>query len=327
MTDRTDGITVEKRRLKEMELRELILFGVLVVLVMIFSFLAPNFFKIGNFMNLGMYSASMAITAAGMTYVIISGGMDISVGAIMSCCGILTANLLLSVENVAVAVFGGALLGIIIGFFNGTLVTKLRVNSIIVTIGTMSILRGAVYLISGGRMVSYKRIPAFDYFGPQRLGGIFPMALLIMLIVYLVLGFILSRLRFGRHIYATGSNPQSAMLSGIRVNYVTVTVFTISGLCAAVSGIVLTSLLGAGMPKVGIGREIDIIAATILGGASVRGGRGKLLGTIIGVLIIGVVGNALTQLGLITFWQDIFKGAILILAVYFDQIREARAVG
>jgi ribose/xylose/arabinose/galactoside ABC-type transport system permease subunit len=117
------------------------------------------------------------------------------------------------------------------------------------------------------------------------------------------------------------------MLSGIKVNRVTVTVFTVSGLCAALSGIVLTSLLGAGMAKVGIGREIDIIAATILGGASVKGGRGKLVGTILGVLIIGVVGNALTQLGLITFWQDIFKGVILIIAVYIDQVRETRAAG
>jgi len=327
MSDRSDEVFINRRRLKEMELRELILFGVLVVLVIIFSFLAPNFFKIGNFMNLGMYSASLAITAAGMTYVIISGGMDISVGAIMSCCGILTSNLLLSLENVAIAVVGGLMLGLIIGAFNGMLVTKLRVNSIIVTIGTMSILRGAVYLISGGRMVSYKRMPAFEYFGPQRLGGVVPMALLIMLIVYLLLGFVLSRLKYGRHVYATGSNPQSAMLSGVRIDIITLSVFMISGFCSALSGIVLTSLLGAGMPKVGIGREIDIIAATILGGASVKGGRGKLLGTIIGVLIIGVVGNALTQLGFITFWQDIFKGTILILAVYFDQIREMRISG
>jgi ribose transport system permease protein len=250
--------------------------------------------------------------------------MDISVGAIMSCAGVLTANVLLAVENVAAAVAAGALLGALIGLGNGVLVTKLKVNSIIVTIGTMSMLKGAVYLISGGRMVSFKRLTAFEYFGPARLGGVFPMAVVIMLLVYLILGFTLSRLRYGRHVYATGSNPQSALLSGIRVNRVIVTVFMLSGLCAALSGIVLTSLLGAGMAKVGIGREIDIIAATILGGASVKGGRGKLIGTILGVLIIGVVGNALTQLGLITFWQDIFKGAILILAVYFDQLREAR---
>jgi ribose/xylose/arabinose/galactoside ABC-type transport system permease subunit len=279
--------------------------------VLLFSLLAPNFFKVGNFMNLGMYSASMAITAAGMT-----------VGAIMSCAGILTANLLLSVQNVALAVVGGLALGLLIGFFNGILVTRLQVNSIIVTIGTMSILRGVVYLISGGRMVAYPRQPAFDYFGPARLGGVMPMAVVIMLAVYLVLGFVLSRLRYGRHVYSTGSNPQSTLLAGIRVNRILVSVFMLSGLCAALSGILLTSLLGAGMAQVGIGREIDIIAATILGGASVKGGRGNLLGTILGVLIIGVVGNALTQLGLITFWQDIFKGAILILAVYFDQLRQ-----
>lgn len=326
MENRAESAAVELRKFRQMELRELVLFGVLVFLVIVFSVLAPNFFNMGNFMNLGMYSASMAITAAGMTYVIISGGMDISVGAIMSCTGMLTANILLSLGNVALGVAGGVLLGVVIGLFNGFLVTKLKVNSIIVTIGTMSILRGAVYLISGGRMVSWERMPSFDYLGPQRLWGVFPMALLIMLAVYVVLGFILSRLRFGRHVYATGSNTQSAMLSGIKVHGVTVAVFTISGLCAALSGIVLTSLLGAGMAKVGIGREIDIIAATILGGASVKGGRGKLVGTILGVLIIGVVGNALTQLDLITFWQDIFKGAILIAAVYIDQVREARAV-
>jgi ribose transport system permease protein len=322
MSDKPAAVLPTRRTLKELELRELILFAVLLALVVVFSLLAPNFFKVGNFMNLGMYSASMAVTAAGMTYVIISGGMDISVGAIMSCAGILTANLLLSLENVALAVAGGLALGLLIGLFNGLLVTRLKVNSIIVTIGTMSILRGAVYLISGGRMVAFRRLPAFEYFGPARLGGVIPMAVLIMLAVYLVLGFVLSRLRYGRHVYSTGSNPQSTLLAGIRVNRIVVSVFMLSGLCAALSGILLTSLLGAGMAQVGIGREIDIIAATILGGASVKGGRGNLLGTILGVLIIGVVGNALTQLGLITFWQDIFKGAILILAVYFDQLRE-----
>ncbi len=318
-------VTIGKRRLKDTDLQVPVLFGVLVLLIALFSFLAPNFFAIGNFMNLGMYSASLAISAAGMTYVVISGGMDISVGAIMSCAGILTANILLASGNVAAGVAGGMALGTVIGFFNGFLVTRLSVNPLIITIGTMSIFKGAVYLISGGRMVAYKRLPVFDWLGPHRLFGAVPMAIVIMIFVYLVLGFVLSRLRFGRHLYATGSNPKSALLSGVKVNRVIVTVFAISGLCAATSGILLTSLLGAGMAQVGIGREIDIISATILGGASVKGGRGRLLGTILGVLIIGVVGNALTQLGFITFWQDVFKGAILIVAVYADQIRESRA--
>jgi ribose transport system permease protein len=326
MSDFDKSAVTERRNIKDMELREITLFGVLVVLVVIFSVLAPNFFKLNNFLNLGMYSASMAITAAGMTFVIIAGCIDISVGAIMSCCGILTANLLLSIQNVAVAVIGGVLLGVLIGLFNGVLVTKLNVDSIIVTIGTMSILKGAVYLISQGRMLSYKRIPAFDYFGPKRLGGVLPMALFIMIIVYIIGSFVLSQLKYGRHVYAVGSNALSSRLAGINVNVVIISVFVISGSCSAISGIVLTSLLGAGMPKIGFGKEIDIIAATILGGTAVRGGRGKLIGTILGVIIIGVVGNALTQLGLITFWQDIFKGAILILAVYFDQIREVRAL-
>jgi ribose transport system permease protein len=318
------AVTVGKRRFRDIDLQVPVLFGVLVLLIVVFSLLAPNFFDLGNFMNLGMYSASLAITAAGMTYVVISGGMDISVGAIMSCAGILTANILLATGNVAAGVAGGMALGLAIGFFNGFLVTRLSVNPLIITIGTMSIYKGAVYLISGGRMVAYKRLPAFDWFGPHRLLGAIPMAIVIMIVVYLILGFILSRLRFGRHLYATGSNPKSAMLSGVKVNRVTVAVFAISGLCAAISGILLTSLLGAGMAQVGIGREIDIISATILGGSSVKGGRGKLLGTILGVLIIGVVGNALTQLGFITFWQDIFKGAILIVAVYADQLRESK---
>lgn len=325
MDSRTAVASVGKRGVKDRDLQVPVLFGVLVLLVVLFSLLAPNFFDIGNFMNLGMYSASLAISAAGMTYVVISGGMDISVGAIMSCAGILTANILLASGNVAAGVAGGLALGLLIGLFNGLLVTRLNVNPLIITIGTMSIFKGAVYLISGGRMVAYKRLPAFDWFGPHRLFGAIPMAIVVMLLVYLVLGFVLSRLRFGRHLYATGSNAKSAMLSGVRVTSVTVAVFAVSGLCAALSGILLTSLLGAGMAQVGIGREIDIISATILGGSSVKGGRGRLLGTILGVLIINVVGNALTQLGFITFWQDIFKGAILIAAVYADQLREARA--
>lgn len=325
MDSRTAAASISRRGLKDRDLQVPVLFGVLVLLVVLFSLLAPNFFDIGNFMNLGMYSASLAISAAGMTLVVISGGMDMSVGAIMSCAGILTANILLASANVAAGVAGGLALGLLIGLFNGLLVTRLNVNPLIITIGTMSIFKGAVYLISGGRMVAYKRLPAFDWFGPHRLLGAIPMAIVVMLVVYLVLGFVLSRLRFGRHLYATGSNAKSAMLSGVRVNRVTLTVFAVSGLCAALSGILLTSLLGAGMAQVGIGREIDIISATILGGSSVKGGRGRLLGTILGVLIINVVGNALTQLGFITFWQDIFKGAILIVAVYADQIRETRS--
>jgi len=189
----------------------------------------------------------------------------------------------------------------------------------------MSILKGAVYLISGGRMVQYKDVAAFDYFGPARIANVIPMALVIMIIVYIIGGFILSRLKFGRHVFATGGSKQSALLAGIKVNKVTILVFMISGITAALSGVILTSLLGAGMPQIGLGNEIDVIAATILGGAAIAGGRGNLFGTIVGVLIIEVVGNALTQLGLITFWQEIFKGVILILAVYFDQLREVRA--
>ncbi|MHB8278961.1 MAG: ABC transporter permease [Candidatus Humimicrobiaceae bacterium] len=314
-----------KRIKKQFEIRGFVLFGVLLLLIAVFSFLAPNFFKLNNFMNLGMYSATMAISAAGMTFVIITGGIDISVGAIMSVSGTFAAYLLLITGNVALAVIGALCIGALIGFINGLLVTKLQVNSIIVTIGTMSILKGAVYLISGGRMVQYKNVAAFDYFGPARIGKVIPMALVIMIIIYVIGGFVLSRLKFGRHVFATGGNKQNSLLAGIKVNKITILVFIISGFTAALSGIVLTSLLGAGMPQIGLGTEIDVIAATILGGAAIAGGRGNLFGTIIGVLIIEVVGNALTQIGLITFWQDIFKGVILILAVYFDQLREVRA--
>lgn len=324
--EKSESFVIKKRGIKGMDLRGPVLLGVLIVLITIFSFLAPNFFKLANFMNLGMYSAAMAITAAGMTFVIISGGIDISVGANMSCSGIFAAYLLATTNNVVLSVAGGLLLGILIGFFNGILVTKLQLNSIIVTIGTMSILKGTVYLISSGRMISYKRIDAFDYLGPERIGGIFPMAIIIMIIVFIVGGFVLSRLKFGRHVYATGGNVQNARLAGVKVDLVQIAVFAISGLAAGLSGVIITSMLGAGMPQIGIGKEIDIIAATILGGAALSGGRGNLFGTIIGVLIIGVVGNALTQLGFITFWQDIFKGFILILAVYFDQVREMRAL-
>jgi ribose/xylose/arabinose/galactoside ABC-type transport system permease subunit len=327
MTEQYNGAEIynTKKAKKQFEIRGFVLFGVLLLLIALFSFLAPNFLKLNNFMNLGMYSATMAISAAGMTFVIITGGIDISVGAIMSVSGVFAAYLLLVTSNVGIAVVGALLLGALIGFINGLLVTKLQVNSIIVTIGTMSILKGTVYLISGGRMVQYKNVAAFDYFGPARIGKIIPMALIIMVIVYVVFGFILSRLKFGRHVFATGGNKQSALLAGVKVNLITIFVFMISGLTAALSGIVLTSLLGAGMPQIGLGNEINVIAATILGGAAISGGRGNLSGTLVGVLIIEVVGNALTQLGLITFWQEIFKGVILILAVYFDQLREMRA--
>lgn len=322
---KSESVVVKKQGIKGMDLRGLALLGVLIILVIIFSFLAPNFLKLANFMNLGMYSATMAITAAGMTFVIIAGGVDISVGGIMSVCGIFTAYLIAATDNAVLSVIAGLLLGILIGFINGILVTKLKVNSIIITIGTMSILKGTVYLISGGRMVAYKRLDALNYLGPQRIGGVFPMALLIMIIVFIVGGFILSRLKFGRHVYATGGNVQNARLAGVKVDFIMVAVFVISGLAAGLSGIILTSMLGAGMPQIGLGKEIDVIAATILGGAALSGGKGNLFGTIVGVMIIVVVGNALTQLGFITFWQDIFKGFILILAVYFDQLREIKA--
>jgi len=320
----TEDIAIKTYK-KRVDYRGLALFGVLVVLVIIFSLLAPNFFKLNNFMSLGTYSATMAITAVGMTFVIISGNMDISVGAIMSCSGILTAYILYTTNNVLLAIISGLVFGTIIGIFNGLLVTKLQVNSLIITIGTMSILKGAVYLISGGRMIQYRNVAAFDWMGPARIGGIFPMAFLITIIAYLIGGFVLSRLKFGRHVYATGGNVQSSRLAGIKVDSIRIAVFAISGFTAGLSGIILTSLLGAGMPQIGIGREIDIIAATILGGCAIAGGKGNLFGTFIGVLIIQVVGNALTQLGLITFWQDIFKGVILILAVYFDQMRDLRS--
>lgn len=312
-------------KMKALDLRGLVLFGVLIIMVIIFSILAPNFFTINNFLNLGMYSAVMAIAAVGMTFVIICGSIDISVGAIMSCCGVLTAYSLAFTQRILFSVSCGLLLGILLGIANGVLVTKLKVNSIIVTIGTMSVLKGSVFLITQGRLVSFGRLESFSYLGPKRLGGIFPMAFLIMVFVYIVGGLILSKLRFGRHVYATGGNIVSSRLAGIKVDLVQITVFAISGISAGLSGIILTSMLASGYAQIGIGKEIDIIAATVLGGASINGGRGNLFGTFIGVMIIEIVGNAFTQLNLITFWHDIFKGCILIIGIYFDQLREMKA--
>jgi ribose transport system permease protein len=324
MNTENHGLIKTKNK-RDLDVRGIVLFSVLLIMIIIFSFISKYFFTLNNFMNLGMYSAVNGIIALGMTFIIITGNMDLSVGAIMSWSGIITAYMLSLTGNVFLSVILALLVGIVVGIVNGILVTRLKVNSIIITIGTMLILRGAVYLLTFGRMISFGKLTTFEYFGPKRLFGIIPMAFIIMIFVYIIGIIVLSRLRFGRHVYAIGGNIRSAKLAGIKINLMIITVFAIGGLASALSGVIMTSLVGSGMPQVGFGKEIDIIAAVILGGAAVNGGKGNLFGTFIGIWIMEVIGNGLTQLNLITFYQDIFRGVILIAAIYFDQLREIRS--
>lgn len=284
-----------------------------------FSFASPYFLSVLNLTNMLLSVSVIGTMAAVSTVVLVSRGLDLSVGSIVGLVGVVTAACLSADLAWPVAVAAGLASGLVCGAINGGLVVLLGINSIIVTIGTLSIYRGIAYIATEGQTLFVSE-EALLTLGSGRVAGV-PWAVLLMLAVFAVCHVVASHMRVGRTCYAIGANPRASRLSGIPILRYRFLVFVASGLSAAASGVLLIGQSATAVPAAGIGYELLVITAVLLGGASLHGGEGRVSGTLVGVLIIGVLNNGMTLLGVNSYYQIVAHGALLLLAVALDQLR------
>lgn len=293
----------------------------LVAVSIIMVFASDSFLSVANITNIMRQVSIIAIIAAGMTFVILTGGIDLSVGAVMALAGTIAAGLMVAGLNASLALLAGIGIGIGIGVFNGGLVAFAGMPSIIVTLATMGIARGFGLMYSGGYPIS--GLPSWiKFFGGGTVLGV-QMPILIMFVVYVLAWVLLERTPFGRHVYAIGGNETATRLSGVRVSRTKLFVYVLSGFTASIAAIVLTSRLMSGQPNAGTGFELDAIAAVVLGGTSIAGGRGSVIGTLIGALLLGVLNNGLNMMGVDPYVQNVIKGGIILLAIYIGRERRS----
>ncbi len=295
-----------------------------VALLVAFSLLSPYFLNLRNMLSIGGNVAFIGLMAATGTPLIIAGGLDLSVAAVAGLTGVLIALLHVDGLQVWLAVLTAGLVAAAIGLGNGLLTTRLRLNPLIATLGTMSVVSGVALVLTGG-LTRPLMVPGFNWIGGGRVASV-PVPLLLMLATFAALWVVLTRTRFGRYVYAAGGNPEAARLIGVPVERVVLTLYVLSALSGAVAGTVLAAMLGAAAPNAAAAHLLTVIAAIILGGTSLYGGRGSVWGTVIAVLILGTLANGLTLLDVSSFWQDVTRGVVLIAAVSLDQLR-TRAVG
>ncbi|MER9234772.1 ABC transporter permease [Mesorhizobium sp. M0622] len=309
-------------------------FIALIAVLLFFSIAAPNFLSAANLILMSKHVALNAFLAMGMTFVIITGGIDLSVGSIVGLCGMVAGYLVLNGIDLQVGytiyfnVFEIALItlavGILIGAVNGLLITRLNVAPFIATLGVLYVARGLALLSSDGRtfpnLIGKPELgtTGFGFLGAGRLLGL-PVALWILLVVALGAAYLAKYTPLGRHIFAVGGNERAARISGVRVNMVKMFVYMFSGFCAAIVGLIISSELMASHPATGESFELNAIAAAVLGGTSMSGGRGTIGGTIVGAFVIGILSDGLVMMGVSSFWQMVIKGLVIIVAVVVDQ--------
>lgn len=298
---------------------ELTVFMALAILCIILSVASPYFFQVRNILNIGLYSAIMGISSTAMTMCVIANGIDLSVGSTMALAGMFVAGMANKTSNPILIVGAGLVIGLACGTFNGLIITKGKISSFITTISSMLIFRGFAYIYSDGGSIICNT-PFLKWLGRGYVLGI-PVPLLLMLLCFVVFGFILSKTEFGRNIYAVGGNATASFLAGLNVNRTQLIANMLSGLMAGLAGVVITAQSGAGLPQAADGLQMDIIAAVILGGSSLNGGKGNVVGTLLGILLLSTLSNGMSLLNISSFWQDVAKGAVLILAVLLDVAR------
>jgi ribose transport system permease protein len=286
------------------------------------SIIAPNFNRVDNLLNIARSISVNAILAAGLTFVILTGGIDLSVGSIIAVSGVVSVLTAIAGWSAPVAIFCGILVGMACGLVNGALTAYLALAPFIVTLGTMTFLRGLAYTMTGGQPIVSSSLN-FKEVGTGYLAGV-PVPVLFMVGVYVIAWFVLERTRFGRHIYAVGGNAEAARLAGVRVARVTTAVYVIGGACAGLAGVIFAARVISAQPTAGTGYELDAIAAVVLGGTSLAGGRGRIVGTLIGSIILGVLSTGLILLNVPFFTQLLIKGAVIILAVAIDSLKQRR---
>lgn len=317
-----------------LKLRTLIaFFGVLIV----FSIIAPNFMSVANLIAMAKHSAIWAILAMGMTFVILGDGIDLSIGSVVGFCGMIAGGLI--VEGLRLPMFDVViyfhtpmiilivlLIGVALGAVNGMLITRLNVTPFIATLGVMYMARGFAMLRSGGKTFpNLVGDPAlgntgFPILGAGTLLGI-PLVVWIAIVLVIISAYVSKKTPLGRHVFAVGGNADAALLSGIRVRRIKMFTYMFSGFTSALTGLVLTSQLVASHPATGESYELTTIAAVVLGGTSMSGGRGSIAGSVIGALILGVLNDGLVMVGVSSFWQTVIKGFVVVIAVVVDQFQ------
>jgi erythritol transport system permease protein len=309
-------------------------FIALFAVIIFFSIFAPNFLSTANMILMSKHATQNAFLAIGMTFVIITGGIDLSVGSIVGLCGMIAGGLIMygvalpfgytvyfNVFEVAVIVMAA---GIVIGAVNGLLITRLNVAPFIATLGTLYVARGMALLYSDGQTLPHLTgredlgNQGFSYLGSGTILGL-PVSVWILIVVALGAAYFARFVPLGRHIFAVGGNERASRMSGIRVNRVKMFVYMFSGFCAAIVGLVISSELMASHPATGTNLELIAFAAAVLGGTSMSGGRGTIGGTIIGAFVIGILSDGLVMMGVSSFWQMVIKGLVIIVAVVVDQ--------
>jgi ribose transport system permease protein len=295
--------------------------GILVLLIFIAALIltTSDFLTLTNLDNLVRQVAVFAILSVGELFVILTAGIDLSVGSVLGLSGGVTALLLANGTSIPLTILAGLGVGLAVGLINGLLVSRLKLPPFIATLGMLGIARGLVLLLTGAKTIA--PLPdAFNAIANGTLLGL-PSLFWILIIVALLAAFVLGRTIFGRYVYAVGSNAESARLSGVPVNAVLLAVYSISGLLAGFAGVLTTSRLGAGIPTAGTGYELQAIAGAVIGGASLSGAKGRVIGAVLGALIMGLLANGGNLLAIDPFYLQIAIGLLIILAVYFDHLQ------
>lgn len=311
-------------------------FFALIVIVAVFSFLSPNYFSANNFLTMASHVAIFGLPAIGMLLVILNGGIDLSVGSTLGLSGVFAGYLM---QGVNLESFGIILyfplwavviltlaMGALVGLINGVLIAWFRVPAFVATLGSLYVARGIALLMTNG--LTYNKLSGsvelgntgFDWLGFNRILGI-PVGVTILAVIALAAGFLLSRSAFGRWLYASGGNERAADLSGVPVKRVKITVYVLSGICAAIAGLVLSSQLTSAGPTAGTTYELTAIAAVVIGGAALTGGRGNVRGTLLGAFVIGFLSDGLVIIGVSAYWQTVFTGAVIVLAVLLNTLQ------
>ena len=293
---------------------------VYILMCTVFSILSPYFLKVKNFTNILVYMSITGVMAAGVTVTMLLGAMDISQYAIATMASVVAARIIKSGGSIAFAIPAALLMGIACGAFNGACFAFLKIPGIVVTLGTMQIFRGMAYLFAGGATIMINS-KTYDVIGKYYIGGFLPVCVLILIVVMAVIWVMLKRTKYGRLVYAVGGNENASFLSGINVSFIKFMAMVISGLTAAVAGLITSSQVGAAIPSNGVVNEMPVLSGVILGGISLNGGKGHISGTILGSLILATIQNGMTLLSISTFYQMIINGSVLIVAVLLDVIR------
>lgn len=311
-------------------------FFALIVIIVVFSILSPNYFTLGNFLTMANHVAIYGLLSIGMLLVILNAGIDLSVGSVLALCGVVAgalmqgvtlewAGIILYPPVWAVVVITCAL-GAFVGGINGVLIAYLKVPAFVATLGTLYVARGVALLMTNG--LTYNNLggrpelgnTGFDWLGFNRIGGV-PIGVIVLAVIAVLCHLLLTRTAFGRWLYASGGNERAAELSGVPTKAVKISVYVLSGVCAAIAGLVLSSQLTSAGPTAGTTYELTAIAAVVIGGAALSGGRGTIGGTMLGAFVIGFLSDGLVIIGVSAYWQTVFTGAVIVLAVLLNSIQ------